>query len=304
MYGPCQCVTDGSLGCLMSASRPSSLDGYVELSSRYSVRRGLQALDVLLRLGDARLVDLADDLRHDDGREQADDDHDDHDLDQGEAARATPCGASAESGAMRHDELEILLAADAPGSATPNHNRGRGRLCLRRSTAAREGRFRSRPAIIAGIFDQARVVMTFGFVFPGQGSQSVGMLAALAPAAGAASAIRDTFAEASAVLGYDLWQLVAQGPAERLNATECTQPAMLAAAIATWRLWRGARRGASPRWSAATASGSSRRWWRPDALDFAAAVDLVQLPGPRHAGGGAGGHRAPWPRSWGSRTHR
>ncbi|MFZ0551445.1 MAG: acyltransferase domain-containing protein, partial [Steroidobacteraceae bacterium] len=78
--------------------------------------------------------------------------------------------------------------------------------------------------------------MTLGFVFPGQGSQSVGMLAGLAPA-GAESAVRDTLAEASAVLGYDLSELVARGPAERLNSTECTQPAMLAAGIATWRLW-------------------------------------------------------------------
>ena len=77
--------------------------------------------------------------------------------------------------------------------------------------------------------------MAFAFVFPGQGSQSVGMLAELAAAD---TAVRDTFAEASTVLGFDLWQLVSAGPAEALNSTERTQPAMLAAGVATWRVWR------------------------------------------------------------------
>jgi [acyl-carrier-protein] S-malonyltransferase len=72
------------------------------------------------------------------------------------------------------------------------------------------------------------------FVFPGQGSQSVGMLADLA---GQDRIIADTFAEGSAVLGQDLWQLVQQGPAELLSQTEHQQPAMLAAGIATWRFW-------------------------------------------------------------------
>jgi [acyl-carrier-protein] S-malonyltransferase len=76
--------------------------------------------------------------------------------------------------------------------------------------------------------------MRVAFVFPGQGSQSVGMLAALARSSGI---VRDTFAEASTTLGYDLWQLAEQGPAEELNRTECTQPAMLAAGVATWRYW-------------------------------------------------------------------
>ena len=120
--------------------------------------------------------------------------------------------------------------------------------------------------------------MTFGFVFPGQGSQSVGMLAALAAAAGAESVIRDTFAEASAVLGYDLGQLVAQGPAERLNSTECTQPAMLAASIATWRLWR-ARGGADPAVVCGHSLGEFSALVAAGALDFAAAVELVRFRG-------------------------
>ena len=120
--------------------------------------------------------------------------------------------------------------------------------------------------------------MTFGFVFPGQGSQSVGMLAGLSPAAAAEAVIRDTFAEASAVLGYDLWQLVAQGPAERLNSTECTQPAMLAASIATWRLWRD-RGGAEPKVVSGHSLGEFSALVAAGALDFAAAIDLVRFRG-------------------------
>jgi [acyl-carrier-protein] S-malonyltransferase len=76
--------------------------------------------------------------------------------------------------------------------------------------------------------------MSLAMVFPGQGSQSVGMMAALAEAQ---PVVLGTFAEASAVLGYDLWALVSSGPAEELNRTECTQPAMLVAGVATWRAW-------------------------------------------------------------------
>lgn len=119
--------------------------------------------------------------------------------------------------------------------------------------------------------------MTFGFVFPGQGSQSVGMLAGLAPTA-AESAVRDTFTEASAVLGYDLGALVAQGPAERLNSTECTQPAMLAAGIATWRLWRE-RAGPEPVVVCGHSLGEFSALVAAGALDFAAAIGLVQFRG-------------------------
>jgi len=120
--------------------------------------------------------------------------------------------------------------------------------------------------------------MTFAFVFPGQGSQSVGMLAALALPAEAEPAIRDTFAEASAVLGYDLWQRVAQGPAESLNSTECTQPAMLAASIATWRLWRG-RGGAEPAVLCGHSLGEFSALVAAEALDFRTAIGLVQFRG-------------------------
>ena len=79
--------------------------------------------------------------------------------------------------------------------------------------------------------------MSLAFVFPGQGSQSVGMMSAL----GAESPIvLATFAEASEVLRYDLWRRSQDGPAEALDATECTQPLMLTAGVATYRAWLAA----------------------------------------------------------------
>lgn len=77
--------------------------------------------------------------------------------------------------------------------------------------------------------------MSVAFVFPGQGSQSVAMLSDLAAEH---EIILQTFAEASEALGYDLWQVVQQGPAERLNQTEVTQPAILTASVALYRLWQ------------------------------------------------------------------
>ena len=76
---------------------------------------------------------------------------------------------------------------------------------------------------------------SLAFVFPGQGSQSVGMLAELAAAH---SEVQATFEEASQGAGLDLWSLAAQGPEERLNRTENTQPALLAASVAVWRVWQ------------------------------------------------------------------
>lgn len=117
--------------------------------------------------------------------------------------------------------------------------------------------------------------MSLAIVFPGQGSQSVGMLGALAadePVVGA------TFAEASAVLGYDLWQLVAEGPEELLNSTERTQPAMLAAGVAVWRAFRG--RGApDPALLAGHSLGEFTALVAAEALAFRDAVALVQFRG-------------------------
>ena len=99
--------------------------------------------------------------------------------------------------------------------------------------------------------------MKLAMMFPGQGSQSVGMLAALGAAL---PVVRETFAEASSVLGYDLWELCQQGPEERLSETERTQPAMLAAGIATWRAWLNAAAVRHLRWSRDTASANTAPW--------------------------------------------
>jgi [acyl-carrier-protein] S-malonyltransferase len=72
------------------------------------------------------------------------------------------------------------------------------------------------------------------FVFPGQGSQAVAMLSSLADTF---SVVKETFNEASDVLGYDLWSLVRSGPATELNKTSRTQPAILASSVAIYRVW-------------------------------------------------------------------
>jgi len=117
--------------------------------------------------------------------------------------------------------------------------------------------------------------MTSAFVFPGQGSQSIGMLAGFTAAN---SLVTDTFAEASAVLGYDLWQLVSQGPLEDLNATERTQPAMLAAGVATWRLWQQAG-GAAPAVVCGHSLGEFSALVAAEAISFTDAVALVRQRG-------------------------
>ncbi len=113
--------------------------------------------------------------------------------------------------------------------------------------------------------------MTTAFLFPGQGSQAVGMLADLA---GNHSQVEETFAEASSALGYDLWQLVQAGPAEDLNQTDRTQPAMLSAGVACWRVWQ-AQGGASPAFMAGHSLGEYTALVCAGALSFTDAVKLV-----------------------------
>ena len=117
--------------------------------------------------------------------------------------------------------------------------------------------------------------MSLAFVFPGQASQSIGMMSALGKIS---PVIEATFAEASAVLGYDLWQRCQVGPAELLNATECTQPAMLTAGIATYRLWRE-RGGAVPAMMAGHSLGEFSALVAAGYLDFRSTVDLVKYRG-------------------------
>ncbi|MDA1107034.1 MAG: ACP S-malonyltransferase [Proteobacteria bacterium] len=117
--------------------------------------------------------------------------------------------------------------------------------------------------------------MTLAFVFPGQGSQSIGMLAELAQSH---AEIEATYAEASRVLGYDLWALVQQGPETDLNLTCKTQPAMLAAGVAAWRVWQ-ARGGAQPAYLAGHSLGEYTALVCAGALEFGSAIDLVARRG-------------------------
>lgn len=113
------------------------------------------------------------------------------------------------------------------------------------------------------------------YVFPGQGSQTVGMLADVA---GAYPLVGETFAEASAVLGYDLWQLVQHGPAELLNETQRTQPALLTASVALYRVL--AQRGVpAPKVMAGHSLGEYSALVCADAIAFADAVHLVAKRG-------------------------
>ncbi|WP_113864244.1 ACP S-malonyltransferase [Marinobacter pelagius] len=117
--------------------------------------------------------------------------------------------------------------------------------------------------------------MKSAFIFPGQGSQSVGMLS---DAAEAWPIINKTFAEASNVLGYDLWHLCQKGPAEELNQTMVTQPALLTASVALWRQWFVAG-GRAPSFVAGHSLGEYSALVAAESLDFVEAVKLVRLRG-------------------------
>ncbi|MGD9424443.1 ACP S-malonyltransferase [Pantoea sp. NSTU24] len=115
----------------------------------------------------------------------------------------------------------------------------------------------------------------FAFVFPGQGSQTVGMLTELAASY---PLVEETFREASDALGYDLWQLVSQGPAEELNKTWQTQPALLAASVAIYRIWQQ-QGGEQPRLMAGHSLGEYSALVCAGVINFADAVKLVELRG-------------------------
>jgi [acyl-carrier-protein] S-malonyltransferase len=112
-------------------------------------------------------------------------------------------------------------------------------------------------------------------IFPGQGSQSVGMLSELADHY---PQVDETFSEASDMLGYDLWQLVNDGPADELNQTDRTQPAMLTAGVAVWRVWL-ASKGPLPAVMAGHSLGEYTALVCAGAIDFADAVKLVEARG-------------------------
>lgn len=111
----------------------------------------------------------------------------------------------------------------------------------------------------------------FAFIFPGQGSQSIGMLAELAEHY---PLIQETFAQSSQVLNFDLWELCQKGPIEALNQTENTQPALLTASVALWRLWQQ-QRGIKPLYMAGHSLGEYSALVCAGAMDFLIAVRLV-----------------------------
>ncbi|WP_279152470.1 ACP S-malonyltransferase [Photobacterium iliopiscarium] len=115
----------------------------------------------------------------------------------------------------------------------------------------------------------------FAIVFPGQGSQTVGMLADLAEQF---DVVKQTFAEASDALGYDLWALVQNGPVEDLNQTQRTQPALLTASVAIWRVWQQ-QGGEQPAVLAGHSLGEYSALVCAGVIDFQAAVKLVELRG-------------------------
>ena len=115
----------------------------------------------------------------------------------------------------------------------------------------------------------------FAMVFPGQGSQAVGMLKDLAENY---SVVKSTFDEASQVLGYDLWTLVQDGPAEELNKTWQTQPALLAASVAIYRVWQSIN-GPQPEFMAGHSLGEYSALVCAGVIDFKDAIKLVELRG-------------------------
>ncbi|HXS52737.1 MAG TPA: ACP S-malonyltransferase [Usitatibacter sp.] len=114
--------------------------------------------------------------------------------------------------------------------------------------------------------------MTLAIVFPGQGSQSVGMMRGFA----AEPRVESTFREASLLVDVDYWSLVDEGPPEALNQTVNTQPLMLVAGVACWRAWR-AKGGPMPAWFAGHSLGEYTALVAAGALDFEEAVPLVRL---------------------------
>ncbi|MFV0575171.1 MAG: ACP S-malonyltransferase [Vibrio sp.] len=115
----------------------------------------------------------------------------------------------------------------------------------------------------------------FAIVFPGQGSQTVGMLAELGEQY---DVVKNTFAEASEALGYDLWALVQNGPAEDLNETFRTQPALLASSVAIWRVWQEIG-GEQPEVVAGHSLGEYSALVCAGVIDFKQAIKLVALRG-------------------------
>ena len=117
--------------------------------------------------------------------------------------------------------------------------------------------------------------MSLALVFPGQGSQSIGMLNAFYEDY---PQVKETFDEASSVLGYDLWEVVTSGPEEKLNSTDITQPAMLAAGVAVWKLWNE-KNGEQPAFMAGHSLGEYTALVCAGVIEFKDAIKLVSSRG-------------------------
>jgi [acyl-carrier-protein] S-malonyltransferase len=115
----------------------------------------------------------------------------------------------------------------------------------------------------------------FAFLFPGQGSQSVGMLSDLSARF---PSVKKTFDTASSILGYDLWDLTQQGPAEKLDQTEFTQPALLAADVAVWECWQSINQ-QKPQFFAGHSLGEYAALVCAESIAFEDAVSLVSYRG-------------------------
>jgi [acyl-carrier-protein] S-malonyltransferase len=120
-------------------------------------------------------------------------------------------------------------------------------------------------------------MMKFAFVFPGQGSQAIGMLNGF----GDNPVVRETVAEASEAIGIDLARMIAEGPKEELDLTTNTQPVMLTAAVATWRAWLAAG-GPAPALVAGHSLGEYSALVAAGSLAFADAVPLVRFRAQAH----------------------
>ncbi len=121
--------------------------------------------------------------------------------------------------------------------------------------------------------------MSIAFIFPGQGSQSIGMLGTIADEnPGYGEIITSTFQQASDALGYDLWEITQKGPESKLNSTSITQPAMLSAGYALWQIWKD-KGGIIPAVLSGHSLGEYTALVCAEAIDFSDAIDLVASRG-------------------------
>src|SRR6185312_2005344 len=190
-------------------------------------------------------------------------------------------GQRADHGRDRQEARPVDRARDLDDRSAREYLRGVDSARARRSgprwthpsRASADAAWRRRRLHVGlGLPPNVNFKMSIAFVFPGQGSQQIGMMDGFSDH----PVVRATFTEASEALGDDLWQLVHQGPAEALNLTRNTQPVMLTAGIAVWRAWQAAG-GATPSYLAGHSLGEYTALVAAGALAFRDAVPLVRF---------------------------